>query len=413
MNNNVIDILLAQKFLPEHGGSIAWMHNVYSRWPQPVEVVTHDYYNVAPGTSSFPHAAVRPASGDHVTSPNLIMDRRDIFMRDWGIESFARIKRYWRMNRAVRERLKRKVMVEGSAKPQPAQVRVHAIHAVPEVAALVPLKWRYGKRMKVICYAHGEEITACCSSRQLKFLMHKAHKIVDLMIANSQNTVRYLANHIDPAKVVVLHPGVELSAFEGYAEAGRQWRVANGCEDRLIVLTVGRLDPRKNHAAVIKAVADLSVKHPNLLYVCAGGGQCREQLQRQAAELGVADRVRFPGEIDGPTKLALFGACDVFAMPAIQVGTDVEGFGMVFIEAGACGKPCVAGDSGGQPEAVIDGESGFVVDGKSAASVASALDRLLLDPSLRQRMGEAGRRRAQELDWPRVVQRTVELVEKL
>ena len=317
------------------------------------------------------------------------------------------------MNRAVKERLKRKVKVNGSTKPQAATVRVHAIHAVPEVAALWPLKWRYGKRLKVICYAHGEEITACCSSRQLKFLMHRAHKIVDLMIANSQNTVRYLANHIDPSKVVVLHPGVELSAFEGFAEAGRAWRTNHGYEDRLIVLTVGRMDPRKNHAAVIKAVADLAAKHPKLLYVCAGGGQLKEQLQKQTAELGVTDRVLFPGEIDGPTKLALYGACDVFAMPAIQVGTDVEGFGMVFIEAGACGKPSVAGNAGGQPEAVIDGETGLVVDGKNAAEVASALDRLLQDPSLRQRMGEAGRRRAEELDWPRVVQRTVELVEKL
>jgi phosphatidylinositol alpha-1,6-mannosyltransferase len=123
--------------------------------------------------------------------------------------------------------------------------------------------------------------------------------------------------------------------------------------------------------------------------------------------------VLFPGEVDGPTKLALYGACDMFAMPAIQVGTDVEGFGMVFIEAGACGKPCIAGNTGGQPEAVTDGETGFVVDGTSAPAVTAALERLLQDPSLRKRMGEAGRQRAETLDWPRVVQRTVELVEKL
>ncbi len=405
MTVNVVDILLAQKFLPQHGGSISWMHQVYSRWPGTVDVITHDYYNVAPGTAEFPLPAVRPASGDHVTAANLRMDRRDIFLSNWGVDSVHRLKRYWRMTRAVGERL--------SAKPRAALVRVHCIHAVPEAVSLIPLKWRYGKRLKVICYAHGEEVTACCSSRQLKFLMRRAHGIIDLMIANSRNTVKYLANHIDPAKVVVVNPGVELSAFVGAADAGAAFRRARGYGDKLIVLTVARMDARKNQAMMLRAVAALKDRYPNLLYIVAGGGQQRDQLQQQAVALGIADRVEFPGEVDGPTKLALYGACDVFAMPAIQVGTDVEGFGMVFIEAGACGKPTIAGSSGGQAEAVTDGETGFVVDGTQLSEVKAALDRLLEDPALRRQFGAVGRARAETLDWPRVVQRTVQLVEQL
>ena len=407
---NVIDILLAQKFLPQHGGSIAWMHNVYSRWPGPVEVITHDYYHHAPGTAEFPKVAVRPASGDHVTSPNLIMDRRDIFINDWGIENVHRLKRYWRMMRAVGERMERSGTPEAAGKPL---VRVHCIHGVPEAVSLIPLKWRYGRRLQIICYAHGEEITACCSSRQLKFLMHRAHKAVDLMIANSQNTVKYLANHIDPKKVVVINPGVELYAFDDAIAAGQAYRQKRGWNEKVIVLTLARMDPRKNQSMVLRAVAAMKDRHPNLVYVVAGGGQLREQLQKEANDLGVADIVEFPGEVDGATKLALYGCCDVFAMPAIQVGTDVEGFGMVFIEAGACGKPCIAGASGGQAEAVTDGESGFVVDGKNLDAVAGALDRLLADAALRERMGKAGRKRAESLDWQAVVQRTVDLVEKI
>ncbi len=401
----VIDILLAQKFLPQHGGSIAWMHNVYGRWPSPVQVITHDYYNHAPGTAEFPKIAARPESGDHVTSPNLVMDRRDIFINDWGIESVHRLRRYWRMMRAVSERLR--------SGGRDATVRVHCIHAVPEAVSLIPLKWRYGKRLKIICYAHGEEITACGSSRQLTMLMHKAHKAVDLMIANSRNTVRYLANHIDPKKVVVINPGVELSAFQGAEAAGRDYRTQRGWREKQVVLTLGRMDPRKNHSMVLRAIAALKDRHPSLIYVCAGGGQLKDKLRLQAKDLGIADRVDFPGEVDGATKLALYGCCDLFAMPAVQVGTDVEGFGMVFIEAGACGKPCVAGDSGGQAEAVIDGQTGYVVDGNSAEAVTDAMDRLLADPALRMRMGAAGRIKAQSLDWPMVVQRTVELVEKI
>lgn len=407
---NVIDILLAQKFLPQHGGSIAWMHNVYSRWPTPVQVITHDYYNHAPGTAEFPNVAVRPASGDHVTSPNLIMDRRDIFINDWGIESVHRLKRYWRMMHAVGERMKKSATPQAAGKPL---VRVHCIHGVPEAVSLIPLKWRYGRRLQIICYAHGEEITACCSSRQLKFLMHRAHKAIDLMIANSQNTVKYLANHIDPKKVVVINPGVELHAFDDAPAAGLAYREKRGWNEKLIVLTLARMDPRKNQAMVLRAVAALKDRFPNLVYVVAGGGQLRTQLQAQAKELGVADIVEFPGEVDGATKLALYGCCDVFAMPAIQVGTDVEGFGMVFIEAGACGKPCIAGASGGQAEAVIDGESGFVVDGKNLEAVTGSVGRLLADAAMRERMGKAGRKRAESLDWQAVVQRTVDLVEKI
>ena len=401
----VIDILLAQKFLPQHGGSIAWMHNVYRRWPTPVQVITHDYYRFAQGTAEYPTIITRPESGDHVTSPNLIMDRRDIFINDWGIESVHRLKRYWRMMRAVSERLRNS--------DRNTAVRVHCIHAVPEAVSLIPLKWRYGSRLKIICYAHGEEITACCSSRQLKMLMTRAHKAIDLMIANSHNTVKYLANLIDPAKVVVINPGVELAAFEGAMAAGDAYRTQRGWGQKQIVLTLARMDARKNQAMVLRAVAALKDRFPNLIYVCAGGGQRKEELKKLAAELNITDRVEFPGEVDGATKMALYGCCDLFAMPAIQVGTDVEGFGMVFIEAGACGKPCVAGNSGGQAEAVIDGETGFVVDGNQEAAVTDALNRLLADPQLRKRMGEAGRIKAESLDWPVVVQRTVELVEKI
>jgi len=188
----------------------------------------------------------------------------------------------------------------------------------------------------------------------------------------------------------VINPGVELAAFDGALEAGQDYRTQRGWQGKQVVLTLARMDARKNQAMVLRAVAALKEKYPNMIYVCAGGGQMKERLQALTTKLGISDRVEFPGEVDGATKMALYGCCDLFAMPAIQVGTDVEGFGMVFIEAGACGKPCVAGSSGGQAEAVIDGQTGFVIDGNELDAVTGALDRLLADPVLRQRMGDSG-----------------------
>lgn len=367
------------------------MYEVYRRWPAPVRVITHDYTNAPPRTPEFPD---KPTGPEVVTDANLTMDRRDIFMRDWGLESFDRIRRYRRMTRAVDEVMRR---TDGP-------VRVHCTHAVPEVVSLLPLRRRYGEQLRVICYAHGEEITACCSSRQLKFLMRRAHRIVDLMLANSQYTANLLAEHIDADKVRVVHPGVQLDEFAGAAAAGAALRAKHGWQDRTVVLTIGRLDPRKNHAAVIGAAAQL----PQVTYVIAGEGREMDRLKKTAGK-----NVVFMGAVDNATRIALFGACDFFAMPAIQDGTDVEGFGMVFLEAAACGKPSVCGSAGGQPDAVVDGQTGIIVDGTDAGQVNRAIAKLATDNELRARLGDAARQRAADFDWPAVVQQTAQLVENI
>lgn len=396
------DVLLSQKFVPEPGGSIRWMYEVYRRWPCPIEVVTHDYYTDPPNTPEFPHVPAPPNGRDHVTDPNLILDRRVIFINDWGMENPRRLVRYARMTRIMHQKLRTH-----------GRLRVHCTHAVPEVVSLLPLRWMYGRRLTIVCYAHGEEVTACCSSRQLRFLMHRANAQVDLMIANSRYTAGVLADHIDATRVRVVHPGVEVATFAGVEAQGATWRASSGLADKLIVLTVGRLDPRKNHAAVIDAVAALSPKFPNLVYVIVGQGRQLERLCQQATRLGVADRVVFAGAVSNQTKLAMYGGCDLFAMPAIRDGSDVEGFGMVFLEAAACGKPTLAGKEGGQAEAVVDGQTGLVVDGTNPTAVTGAMQRLLSDPGLREQLGLAGRVHARAFDWSKVVQRTVELVENI
>jgi phosphatidylinositol alpha-1,6-mannosyltransferase len=399
-----LDILLSQKFLPEHGGSIAWMYQVYRRWPRPVQVVTHDYYAAPPHTPEFPGDPRRPETGDDVTDANLHLDRRDIFIPNWGLDRPGRVLRYVRMNRAIARRLA----------DHRGLVRVHCTHAVPEAASLAPLRWLgRGGRLRIISYAHGEEITACAASGQLRRIMHLAHRQCDLMIANSRNTVRLLEGHIDPAKVRVVHPGVDVGEFADARGRGARWRAGRGLGDRLLVATLGRLDPRKNHAAVIEAVAALAPRFANLSYIVAGEGRQKTALMELAKQRGVAERVHFLGGVGDADRVAILGACDLLAMPALRDGTDVEGFGMVFLEAGACGRPVLAGREGGQAEAVIDGQTGLVVDGSRPQQVAEALSRLLADAGLRRRLGQAGMAHAAGFDWPQVVQRIVDLVESI
>jgi phosphatidylinositol alpha-1,6-mannosyltransferase len=283
---------------------------------------------------------------------------------------------------------------------------------VPEAASLAPLRWLgQGRRLRIISYAHGEEITACAASGQLRRIMHVAHHACDLMIANSRNTARLLEGHIDSAKVRVVNPGVDVGEFAGAAALGAKWRAEHGLTGRLVVATIGRLDPRKNHRAVIEAVARLAPRFENLTYIVAGEGRQKPAFVELAKSRGVAERVHFLGAVSDADRLGILGACDVLAMPAIRDGTDVEGFGMVFLEAGACGKPVLAGREGGQAEAVIDGSTGLVVDGTRQEIVTDSLARLLENPGLRRQLGQAGAAHAARFDWAQVVQRIVDLVE--
>ncbi|NJL32153.1 MAG: glycosyltransferase family 4 protein [Phycisphaerales bacterium] len=398
------DILLCQRFLPEMGGSIRWMYEVYRRWSGPVDVITHDYFDHPPCTPEFPDKPVRPESGDVVTDANLRMDRQDIFMRDWGLENPGRLLRYLRMTHAVRKRL---------GMHRDKVVRVHAIHAVPEVVSLLPLKQLYGKRLKVLCYVHGEEVTACRTSRQLTLLMKQAHRMIDVMIANSQYTAQVVEPYMEGKPVTVINPGVKLDEFADAVQAGAALREERGWKDRLIVLTVGRLDPRKNQGTVIEAVGKLVERYPNLLYLIAGEGRNRNRWEEKVSAAGLEKHVQFLGSVDGAIKRALYGACDVFAMPAVRDGSDVEGFGMVFLEAAACGKPSIAGNTGGQADAVRNGETGLIVDGMDVREVTLALDRLLADEATRKTMGEAGCNHAQNFDWPKVVEKVHTLADNM
>jgi phosphatidylinositol alpha-1,6-mannosyltransferase len=153
--------------------------------------------------------------------------------------------------------------------------------------------------------------------------------------------------------------------------------------------------PRKGQDVLIRALPAVQRAVPDTALLLVGGGPSRERLESLAASTGVAASVMFTGSVPWPELPSYYGAGDVFAMPCRTRlgGVDVEGLGIVFLEAAACGLPVVAGDSGGAPETVLDGETGWVVDGRSVDGVAQRLVTLLGDPAAGAAMGAKGR------DW--------------
>jgi phosphatidylinositol alpha-1,6-mannosyltransferase len=159
------------------------------------------------------------------------------------------------------------------------------------------------------------------------------------------------------------------------------------------VLGLSRLVPRKGFDTLLCASAQLG---DDALVAIGGGGRDRDRLERVARETGA--RAMFLGRVPDELMPAAYGCADVFAMLCRNrwAGLEQEGFGIVFLEAAAAGVPQVAGASGGSDEAVLDGETGFVVDPNDVGATAAALRRLLDDEPLRARMGAASRRRAVE-----------------
>ncbi len=145
-------------------------------------------------------------------------------------------------------------------------------------------------------------------------------------------------------------------------------------------------------------------------YALIGIGEQRAELEARARALGVAARTHFLGHVSPEDLPRWYNACDVFAMPNREVDGDTEGFGMVFLEAGACGKPCIAGRAGGTGSAVADNVTGLRVDGSSVAEIAAALTRLLSDRALARAMGQAAHERAvQRHSWQSVAEQTLAL----
>ena len=212
-----------------------------------------------------------------------------------------------------------------------------------------------------------------------------------------------------PLNAVVVPPGVDVSRFRPLDAAAREEvRAAHGLARRgPLVVALSRLVPRKGFDVLIAAASLLARDHPDLVVAIAGGGRDEARLARLAQETHAP--VRFLGRVRDGEVPGLLASADVFAAPcrARWGGLEQEGFGIVFLEAAACGVPQVAGESGGAAEAVSHGETGFVVPWPlDPWPVADAIDALLRDDRVRARMGAAARQRAVDaFDYDRLAAR--------
>jgi phosphatidyl-myo-inositol dimannoside synthase len=245
---------------------------------------------------------------------------------------------------------------------------------------------------RTVQYFHAKEIGA--KPKLAAFAVQQAH----VVIAVSAYTAGLVAaTGATLAGMRLIPPGVELPSDPAPQPAAHP-----------TVLTISRLEDRyKGHDVLTRAMALVRATVPDVVWIVIGGGPLREELQALARSLGVADAVRFLGSVDDHERDAWLRRADVFAMPSRLPGGGLagEGFGIVYLEAAAYGKPVVAGNVAGALDAVADGETGLLIDPCDPRAVAAAIEKLLLDRELARRLGSAGRNRARRFAWPLIAKR--------
>ncbi|MBS0510331.1 MAG: glycosyltransferase family 4 protein [Proteobacteria bacterium] len=370
-------LVLTELFLPTKGGTAVWFDEVYRRLGgKEIHIVTAD----VPGAHEY--------DVGHPNNVHRLNLKRVPWLRPESLAMYLKFfaKSLWL---ALTNRFD----------------AIHAGRALPEglVAWLVA---RLTGR-PVAIYAHGEELTGWGKGKKYKAMCF-ALRHADRVIANSDFTRDTLVGMgVKPERIDLIHPGVDIARFRpGLPFQDLRDSLSLGAGAKLI-LSVGRLSRRKGFDTVIRCLPDLTKSGLNVHYAIVGIGEDEAYLDALAREVGVAERVHRLGHVPMDDLPRWYNACDVFVLANRDVGGDTEGFGIVFLEAAACGKPAIAGRAGGTGSAVLDGVTGVRVDASSSAELLQAFSSILNDEDTRKRLGAAGlARTTQSLSWQAVAERT-------
>lgn len=342
-------LVLTENFPPVEGGSGRWFWELYSRLPSESVVVA---------TNLSDEQIAAPLNG-------MTIERIPLQSAEWGVKSFAGLLFYLKSVRLVLKLIKKHDIKE-----------IHCGRVIHEGV----IAWLVSKftNVKVVCYVHGEDVEVAAISREhsllVKRVCHKSHTL----ICNSENSKRIVQtlNFAKPEKCVVLHPGFDAQQFCP-SPPNAQVRSSFGWEDKFAVITVGRLQRRKGQDYFLQAMPELLKRFPDLHYTVIGRGELKEELNKQIDALGLTENARVITDADDDKMTAMYQQCDLFVLPNRTIGGDIEGFGMVLLEAQACGKYVVAGNSGGTRETMSVGETGFVIDCNSPEEIVDGFSMVM------------------------------------
>ncbi|MGD7037001.1 glycosyltransferase family 4 protein [Methylotuvimicrobium buryatense] len=370
-------LIITELFLPTKGGSAVWFDEVYRRLGgKNIHILTADVQGS------------REYDANHPNTVHRVNLQRVWWLKPESLGMYAKL-----FFKAVHICLFNKVDA------------IHAGRVLPE--GLVA--WLIGKlfRRPVVIYAHGEEITTWRQPAKFK-VMRFAYKHADKVIANSDFTKNELLKlGVDEAIIKPISPGVDIERFRPGLPFDDLHKTINLNKGQKLILSVGRLSRRKGFDHVIKALPFLLDAGLDVQYALIGIGEDRDYLIDLAKNNNVLDRVHLLGHVEMDDLPRWYNACDVFVMPNREIQGDTEGFGMVFLEAAACGKPAICGNAGGTGSAIIDRVTGLRVEGESIETIKQALQELLSDANLTGQLAINAKERARQYySWEYVARLT-------
>jgi phosphatidylinositol alpha-1,6-mannosyltransferase len=347
-------LIVTNDFPPRQGGIQSFVHEVAIRQPAgSVVVYASNYDGAADFDAGQPYPVIRHPTGLLLPTPGA---RRRIV--------------------AVTKEYGTSAVWFGAAAP---------------LALLAPALRRAGAE-RIIASTHGHEAGWA--------LLPGARRVLR-RIGDECDVVTYLSEYFHRrlapalgrrATLRRLTPGVDIETFQPGVD-GAAVRAQHGLADRPVVVCVSRMVPRKGQDALVRALPAIRRAVPDATLLLVGSGPYHAHLRRLVRRMGMAQHVVLTGSVPANQLPAYYAAGDVFAMPCRtrRHGLDVEGLGIVYLEASALGLPVIVGDSGGAPEAVRDGETGYLVNGRDVRAIAERSAELLDDAPLRAKFGEAGR----------------------
>lgn len=365
-------LLVSELFPPAVGGTSALFSNIYGRLEIPVVVLSNGQ----------PHGQERHPGSKSTRRWTRINGR----LR--GLRSFAELEQTWRISRLARKEVS-----------SSGQLIVHTGRPLPEGLSALAAKLVGPHGPSYICWVHGEDLAVALTSREHSLLARMVCRNAALVFCSSEFAASLVRSvGVEHQRIRTIHPGVDTDRFSPSVDGAAERRALSLSGPTL--LTVGRLQRRKGHDLTIAAVAKLAARIPGLRYVIAGDGSERQRLIELSVALGVSEQVIFLGGVNDERLPGLYAACDLFVMPNRVEDQDVEGFGIVYLEAAATGRASIGGRSGGVPEAILHDHTGLLVSGTDEAELADAICALLEDDNRRHRMGTAGRARVcKDFTW--------------
>ena len=361
------------------------MGNVYKK----ILLVTNDFGPRTGGIETFVIGLLERVSGHHVIVFTSSQGETSAYDQDWLDKFGVQVLRdkskillpSWRVTQNVK-----KIVTE-------SEIDVVIFGAAAPLAFMSKSLRKIGVK-KIIALTHGHEVW-WAKVFPFNLAIKRIGASVDHLTYLGEFTRKAISKTLSEKsrnKLVRIAPGIDTAHFIPRAD-GFEKRVELGLQDKKIIISVGRLVHRKGQDKLIEAMPTILSKIPNAHLLIVGEGPYKNHLDKLAKKFSLEESVTFVGRILYDKLPTYLSAADLFAMPSRSrfFGLEVEGLGIVYLEASACGIPVVAGNSGGAPDAVIEGVTGFCVDGTDVDQVASAVIEVCSNAERASHMGAAGR----------------------